>query len=124
MEPAAMVSRSRTDHYLIRGGASPLLITGHRQVISRINKGSQNILIYNLSYLINITFDCPERAEVFCQGICPGTPWCGTDTVPYLKLILFVHWTFLLRGLLQNFFASNTFFKFSARLLQSNLAIV
>jgi len=26
-------------------GASPLFMAGHRQVISRINKGSQNILV-------------------------------------------------------------------------------
>src|SRR6218665_2005196 len=37
------------------GGASPLLMTGHRQVIGRISKGSQNILIY--TFIIS-TFDC------------------------------------------------------------------
>ena len=31
-------------------GASPLLMAGHRQVISGISKGSQNILIYNYYY--------------------------------------------------------------------------
>jgi len=35
-------------------GASPMLIAGHRQVITRISKGSQNILIYNF---IITTFD-------------------------------------------------------------------
>jgi len=40
---------------LISGGASPLLMTGHRQVISYISKGSQNILIYNF---IITSFDC------------------------------------------------------------------
>ena len=38
-----------------RGGASPLLMAGRRQVISRISKGSQNLLIYNF---IVATFDC------------------------------------------------------------------
>ena len=37
------------------GGASPLLAARHRQVISRISKGSQNILKYNF---IITTFDC------------------------------------------------------------------
>src|SRR6218665_1047114 len=36
-------------------GASPLLMAGHRQVISGISKGSQNILTYDF---ISITFDC------------------------------------------------------------------
>jgi len=37
------------------GDASPLLMAGHRQVINRISKGSQDILIYNF---ILTTFDC------------------------------------------------------------------
>ena len=37
------------------GGARPLFMAGHRQVISRICEGSQNILIYNF---IVTTFDC------------------------------------------------------------------
>src|SRR6218665_1482745 len=61
--------------------ASPLLIEGHRQVISGISKGSQNILIYNF---IITTFDCQSgnnkviykyiltaRAEVFLLGHLP-----------------------------------------------------
>ena len=36
------------------GGASPLLVAGHRQVISHISKGIKNIVIYNFI----ITFDC------------------------------------------------------------------
>jgi len=43
------------------GGSSPLLMTGHRQVISRFSKGSQNILICNC---IITPFDC--------QGDRPG----------------------------------------------------
>jgi len=42
------------------GGARPLFMAGHRQVISRINKGSQNILIYNF---IITTFDCHGRSQ-------------------------------------------------------------
>ena len=42
------------------GGASTLLKAGHRQVISRISKGSQNILIYNF---IITTFDCQGGSQ-------------------------------------------------------------
>ena len=41
------------------GGASPVLMAGHRQVISRISKGSLNIFIYNF---IITTFDCGSHA--------------------------------------------------------------
>ena len=41
----------------ISGGASPLFMTGHRQVISRISKGSQNTLLY---HFIITTFDCQD----------------------------------------------------------------
>jgi len=37
------------------GDASPLLMAGPRQVVSRNSKGSKNILMYNF---IIITFDC------------------------------------------------------------------
>ena len=37
------------------GGASPLFMTGHRQIINCISKDSQNIFIYNF---IITTFDC------------------------------------------------------------------
>jgi len=37
------------------GSAGPLQMAGHRQVISRINEGSQNILMSNF---IITTFDC------------------------------------------------------------------
>src|SRR6218665_3579043 len=40
--------------------ASPLLMTGHRQSISRFSKGDQNILIYNF---IIITFDCQGSGQ-------------------------------------------------------------
>ena len=43
------------------GGARPLRMAGHRQVISRIGRGSQNILIYN--FII---------ATVGFQGSSPG----------------------------------------------------
>ena len=39
------------------GSACPLLMARHRQVVSRISKGSQNILIYNF---IITTFDCQD----------------------------------------------------------------
>src|SRR6218665_2687796 len=41
-------------------GASPLLMAGHRQVISGISKGSQNILIYNF---IITTFGCQGGSQ-------------------------------------------------------------
>ena len=41
--------------HLISGGANRLLMAGRRQVISRISKCSQNILIFNFNI---ITFDC------------------------------------------------------------------
>ena len=41
-------------------GASPLLMAGHRQVISGIRKGSQNILIY--AFII-ITLDCQGGSQ-------------------------------------------------------------
>ena len=44
----------------LSGGASPLLMAGHRQVISRISKGSQNILVYD--FIIN-TFDCQGNSQ-------------------------------------------------------------
>src|SRR6218665_183621 len=37
------------------GGASPLLMAGHRQVFDRMNKGNQNVFIYNF---IVTTFHC------------------------------------------------------------------
>jgi len=40
--------------------ASPLLVAGHRQVISRIRMDSQNILVYN--------FIVTTKAEVFLPG--------------------------------------------------------
>src|SRR6218665_873647 len=40
---------------VISGGARLLLLAGHRQVISFITKGSQNILMHNF---VNPTFDC------------------------------------------------------------------
>src|SRR6218665_2622626 len=42
------------------GGARPLRMAGHRQVISRIGRGSQNILIYNF---IITTFDCQGDSQ-------------------------------------------------------------
>ena len=56
------------------GHASPLLMAGHRQVISRIGKGSQNILI---NIFTITTFDCQGRgisARAF------GLAWCGSAT--------------------------------------------
>jgi len=56
------------------GGASPLLMAGHRQVISRISRGSQNILIYNF---IITTFGSQSggisaRAlALACSGVAP-----------------------------------------------------
>src|SRR6218665_3674228 len=42
------------------GDASPLLMARHKQVNSRIRKGSQNILIYNF---IITTFDCQGGSQ-------------------------------------------------------------
>src|SRR6218665_2570815 len=58
---------------LASGGASPLLKAGHRQVISRTSKGSQNIFIYNF---IITTFDFQGHSQ------CRGMSWCGSATVP------------------------------------------
>jgi len=49
-------------------------MAGHRQIISRISKGNQNILIYNF---IITTFDCQGGS----QGGGIGTPWCSVVTV-------------------------------------------
>jgi|SRR6218665_2034752 len=46
---------SKTRRLLFSGGASPLFMAGHWQVISRISKDSQNIFIY---YFFITTFDC------------------------------------------------------------------
>jgi len=52
-------------------------MAGHRQVNSRISKGSQNILIYNL---IITTFDCQGNSQgegIFARAFL----WChGTAT--------------------------------------------
>ena len=45
---------------VISGGPSPLFVAGHRQVISRISKGSQNICIYNF---IITTFVCQGGSQ-------------------------------------------------------------
>src|SRR6218665_799766 len=72
--PATELGRGgsiRTTDPLFVPGASPLLMAGHRQVISGISKGSQNILIYNFSIT---TFDCQGRsisAKAFALA-CPG----------------------------------------------------
>ena len=58
------------------GGASPLFMAGHRQVISRISNGSQNIFMYNF---IITTFDCQGSQG---GGISTrANPWCGATTV-------------------------------------------
>src|SRR6218665_2322098 len=44
----------------LSGGASPLLMAGHKQVISRISTGSPNILIYNF---IITTVDCQGGSQ-------------------------------------------------------------
>jgi len=55
------------------GGASQLLMAGHKQVApSRAVK----IPIYTILLLTLFTSMAAARADVF-QGICPGTPWCG-----------------------------------------------
>src|SRR6218665_3197187 len=59
--------------FLASGGASPLLKAGHRQVISRTSKGSQNIFIYNFTIT---TFDFQGHSQ------CRGMSWCGSATVP------------------------------------------
>jgi len=59
---------------------SPLRMAGHRQVISRISKGSQNILIYNC---IITTFDCQGDSQgggISASAFAPGTLWCGAAT--------------------------------------------
>src|SRR6218665_3902842 len=43
------------------GRARPLLMAGHRQVISRISKGNQNILILYNSIIT--TFDCQGGSQ-------------------------------------------------------------
>src|SRR6218665_3751145 len=45
---------------VISGGASPVFMAGHRQVISRISKGSKNICIYNF---IITTFVCQGGSQ-------------------------------------------------------------
>jgi len=64
------------------GGASPLLMAGHRQVINRISKSSQDNLIYNF---IIATFDCQGNSQgegiSAREGICLGTPWWGAAAV-------------------------------------------
>src|SRR6218665_2263658 len=71
-----------------------LFVAGHRQVISRISKGSQNIFIYNF---IITTFDSQSRAaaraEAFMPGICPGMLWYSAATAVYS---FFCHFTELL----------------------------
>jgi len=57
-------------------GASPLLIAGLSQVISRIGKGSQNSW-YKLLSLPLLTARAEARAEVFLSG---NLPWCGIAT--------------------------------------------
>src|SRR6218665_478077 len=72
---------------LPRGGTSPLLMAGHRRIISRISspKGSQtqNIFIYNF---IITTFDCQGGNQG--GGISArATPWCtGAATGPTCTL--------------------------------------
>ena len=46
----------------VSGGASPLLKAMYTQVISRISKGSQNILIYNF-IITGTTFDCQGGSQ-------------------------------------------------------------
>jgi len=48
------------------GGASPLLIAGHRQVISRISKGNQNPW-----YIILLLPLLTARAKIFLPGHMP-----------------------------------------------------
>jgi len=54
----------------VSGGANSLPMAERRQVISRISKGSQKILIFNF---IIITFDCQDGSQggVFMTGHLP-----------------------------------------------------
>ena len=71
----------------LSGSASPLLMTGHRQVISFIRKGIQNILMYNF---IITTFDCQgggisARANALARpGVAPQLTQLGV-CVKYLS---------------------------------------
>src|SRR6218665_1238204 len=47
-------------NFCVNDSGSLLFVAGHRQVISRIGKGSQNILIYNF---IITTFDCQGDSQ-------------------------------------------------------------
>ena len=61
------------------GGTSPLLMAGRRQVINRISKDSQNILIFNF---IITTFDSQGRgisARAFLLARLAVAPPLGTD---------------------------------------------
>src|SRR6218665_657896 len=71
------------------GGASPLLMAEHRQVISRISKGSQNILIYNfvITNLPLLSAKAAARVEVFLP-----------EHLPWHALVRRRHWLKPLKG--------------------------
>jgi len=56
------------------GGASPLLIAGHRQIISSINKGSQNFLIILLLPLSAFALASPGMAPPLSVQAISGMP--------------------------------------------------
>jgi len=77
------------------GGASLLLMAGHRQVISRISKDSQNIFTYDF---IIITFDCQGGSQgegIYAKafalaypGLVPPLPWPPLSS----RGVQCVHW--------------------------------
>jgi len=73
------------------GGVSPLLMAGHRQVISRISKGRRNVVIYNF---ITTTFDCQgggisARANALARsGVAPQLSKSGNGTPSNLAIVL------------------------------------
>ena len=63
-----------TPSLTVSGGASPMLMAGHRHVISRISKGSQNILIY--IFMIT-TVDCQVGSQgggISARAFAPARP--------------------------------------------------